>query len=587
MIKNKAGQTITCPMFNFDNVAYTTGPVTIWITGDGGTQTVGSVSSGACTHEGNGVWSYAPSQAETNFDHIAFTFIASGAQNGGIQVFTRTSVWDDLLTSISVTASIGKLLKDNLTTATSTLATTSGLNSIAAGMLLYPSCPAFAERPDAGTRAYYIDIYTSNLANAQVTPAAISVSAVNSTGTSRNSRLTSTTPTTVSTGHYRATYNSTYTDDPFEQIILTFSVTHPTNANTAKAGCVMTVIDSKMSLAYKGIIDTIAIDAARLTSGRAGYIDQIPTIATDADLAKTRTADIQARIPAALTTTNGHMKVSVESIQNDTQSATDFKDFVDVAYDPTTDVVRADLRRVDGVVLATHTNGYIPSEDWTLAYSGLIDAIGGATSIEIPAPANGQDDMFNEMMLVIVNNFGWKQARTVTDWDQAAALLTFDQAMTISWSSSHKFRIYAVPHKHKINYDKILTLETALTNVQGTSFATGTDSLRQISQRNVYQADINLVRDTSTDEWTVQWFKNDSPVTSGITSPTIQIIKRSDGTNLVAPTAMTQVGSTGAYKYDGTTTNRILDGDNYVIHVAATIDSGSRTWRKVVGRDDL
>ena len=68
-----------------------TGAVTVYVTGDAGTQGAGSVGAGACTHEGNGYHTYAPAQAETNYDLIAFTFVGSGAIPATVQVFTNTA----------------------------------------------------------------------------------------------------------------------------------------------------------------------------------------------------------------------------------------------------------------------------------------------------------------------------------------------------------------------------------------------------------------------------------------------------------------------------------------------------------------
>ena len=70
-----------------DGTAFTSA-VTVYVTGDAGTQAIGSVGSGACTHEGNGFHTYAPAQAETNYDHVAFTFIGTGAIPATIQMFT-------------------------------------------------------------------------------------------------------------------------------------------------------------------------------------------------------------------------------------------------------------------------------------------------------------------------------------------------------------------------------------------------------------------------------------------------------------------------------------------------------------------
>lgn len=103
---------------------------------------------------------------------------------------------------------------------------------------------------------------------------------------------------------------------------------------------------------------------------------------------------------------------------------------------------------------------------------------------------------------------------------------------------------------------------------------------------NVYLADIDVAIDTANerDEYTVTWLKNGVPVTSGITSPTIQVVKRADGTDLVASTAMTQIGATASYKYDEAT-NVITAGEAVLVIVGATIDGAARSFRRVVSRD--
>lgn len=104
---------------------------------------------------------------------------------------------------------------------------------------------------------------------------------------------------------------------------------------------------------------------------------------------------------------------------------------------------------------------------------------------------------------------------------------------------------------------------------------------------DVYPADIGFTIDDSNsrDEYTVVWFRNGAPVTSGITVPTIQAIKRADGTNLIPSSVMTQIASTGAYKYDAVTAERATPGEAVVVVVSATINGSTRTWRKVITRD--
>lgn len=88
MKKNVASQIVGVEMITASDGSAFTGAVTVYVTGDGGTQAVGSVGSGACTHEGNGFHTYAPAQAETNYDHVAFTFTGSGAIPVTIQIYT-------------------------------------------------------------------------------------------------------------------------------------------------------------------------------------------------------------------------------------------------------------------------------------------------------------------------------------------------------------------------------------------------------------------------------------------------------------------------------------------------------------------
>lgn len=88
MKKNVSGQKIGAQMITAADGTAFTGSVTVYVTGDAGTQSAGSVGSGACTHEGNGYHTYAPAQAETNYDLVAFTFTGTGAIPATVQVFT-------------------------------------------------------------------------------------------------------------------------------------------------------------------------------------------------------------------------------------------------------------------------------------------------------------------------------------------------------------------------------------------------------------------------------------------------------------------------------------------------------------------
>lgn len=88
MKKNVAGQKIGAQLVSATDGSDFTGAATVSVTGDAGAQATGSVGSGACTHEGKGYHTYAPAQAETDYDLIAFTFQGSGAITVTVQVFT-------------------------------------------------------------------------------------------------------------------------------------------------------------------------------------------------------------------------------------------------------------------------------------------------------------------------------------------------------------------------------------------------------------------------------------------------------------------------------------------------------------------
>jgi hypothetical protein len=104
---------------------------------------------------------------------------------------------------------------------------------------------------------------------------------------------------------------------------------------------------------------------------------------------------------------------------------------------------------------------------------------------------------------------------------------------------------------------------------------------------DIYQAKTFLLDDDggSADRYVTVWFKNAARVTSGITSPTIQVVKVADGTDLIASTAMTEIGSTEMFRYTATSAERVTSGAGYVAIVGATIDGTARSDATPVGRD--
>jgi hypothetical protein len=85
MYRNTAGQIVAAQLVaKADGTDVTSGTTTVYVTLDGGTQSAGS---GTVTHEGNGTWNYAPTQAETDAGHAVFTFVNSAAVSAAINVY--------------------------------------------------------------------------------------------------------------------------------------------------------------------------------------------------------------------------------------------------------------------------------------------------------------------------------------------------------------------------------------------------------------------------------------------------------------------------------------------------------------------
>lgn len=88
IVRNRANQNISAELINATTGADFAGAVTVYITIDNGSQAIGTVSSGICAANGNGTYTYQPSRAETNGEHIAFTFTGLGAIPVTIQAAT-------------------------------------------------------------------------------------------------------------------------------------------------------------------------------------------------------------------------------------------------------------------------------------------------------------------------------------------------------------------------------------------------------------------------------------------------------------------------------------------------------------------
>ena len=89
MRKNVSSQRIGAQMVWASSGTIFTTSTLVYVKGDASTQNLGATDSGVATYVGQGYHEYVPTQGETNYDHIAFTFTTSGALPVTLNVYTR------------------------------------------------------------------------------------------------------------------------------------------------------------------------------------------------------------------------------------------------------------------------------------------------------------------------------------------------------------------------------------------------------------------------------------------------------------------------------------------------------------------
>lgn len=107
---------------------------------------------------------------------------------------------------------------------------------------------------------------------------------------------------------------------------------------------------------------------------------------------------------------------------------------------------------------------------------------------------------------------------------------------------------------------------------------------------HVYFARVRMDRDTTNgfDEYVSRWYRNDTLLGSGeVSSPNINVIKVSDGSDLIPFTGMSYISvNTGNVKYiESVAGRKITTGEPYIIRVSATLDGSVRVWEELLSRD--
>ena len=159
MRKNTTGQYVAFQAISkTDGSDVITGTPVVYYTIDGGTQ---AQTTATAVHEGNGQWSVALSQSETNGDHIVFSFVLTGAVTQTVNVYTLDADLTNLDVAVS-TRSIFDASTDTVTTdAASRTASQADVSSLATSASI-AALNDFDPVNDVVARVTLVDTTTSN-----------------------------------------------------------------------------------------------------------------------------------------------------------------------------------------------------------------------------------------------------------------------------------------------------------------------------------------------------------------------------------------------------------------------------------------
>lgn len=435
MQKNVAGQKIGAQMVTASDGSAFTSTVTVYVTGDAGTQALGSVGSGVCTHEGNGYHTYAPAQAETNYDLIAFTFIGTGAVPTTVQCATQAdaNVKQWLGTAVSTPTVAGvpnvnaKTWNDLATVALPLVPTTAGRTlDVSAGG------EAGIDWANIGSPTTSVNLSGTSISgsDASVIQSGTAAAGGASTITIATALGADSLPNgcliriTGGTGVGQCRAITGYVNATKVVTVDRAWVTNPDNTSTYNVvHADVPALNSSLKISGLVLADTVTT----YTGNTPQTGDCYTKVDTEVATLVTGVADIQSRIPTSLTS-NGNMKSSLMEIlataltETSGYLAAGFKKFFNVATPTST------MNQLTLVDTTTNlTNGVtLSAGDSPVMQSGTATA-GGNLTITIQT-ALGADSLPIGATIKITSGTGAKQVRKITGYVNSTQVVTVDRA---------------------------------------------------------------------------------------------------------------------------------------------------------------
>lgn len=302
----------------------------------------------------------------------------------------------------------------------------------------------------------------------------------------------------------------------------------------------------------------------------------------------------EVTLDATDTNTLGLLRLAV----NESGALPVFEDFLVVpanVYDSffSTDFLQVDLTQWLGVAPLALTSQLVQASTVVIGSGILSNAVlatdtglkaiqsgtcaGGASgSITLDGSASSVNDFYKGARVYLTSGTGAGQLRLCTGYNGTSKVALVEP----NWITN--------PGSGTTSYalrEDASTSAIATGGIASGSFAAGAINAAALA------ADMNTYitrswvskQGTTADKYIVQWFKNGQLITSGITVPLIRVFDDA-GANLIAETAMTEIGSEQCFKFIEAT-NKLTAGEVYMVVAKATIDGSVRIDRQPVMRD--
>jgi hypothetical protein len=160
--------------------------------------------------------------------------------------------------------------------------------------------------------------------------------------------------------------------------------------------------------------------------------------------------------------------------------------------------------------------------------------------------------------------------------------------VTLLWNDNLALRVLANSAGRALN---VLTSLGARANNANLDALLGVaDQADLTAVRSMYYCRFQFVRDVAgfRDEYRcIRWYKDDTPLEFGVSSPTIRVINADTGADLIPLTALTEASNSHLFLHTATGDNRIQVGQAYAVQLRAVIDNQPRVFEDRIGRDTL